>query len=95
MGPAREILLTTLDDRALDLIHASLIQISGKVKSTRKGRAWDVWINDHPFHIEADMNSMTITLSAGCNQSADHPWVEKITSVLKQTLNDYVVAPES
>ena len=90
MGPVREISLTTVDDQALDLIHASLQQAVDEVVATRDGRVWDVWSNARPFHVEVDPTALTIAISASCNQAEDHTMLERIANALLRQLGKYV-----
>ena len=90
MGPVREISLTTVDDQALDLIHASLQQAVDEVVTTRDGRVWDVWSNTRPFHVEVDPTAQTIAISAGCNRAEDHALLDRIANALLGQLGKYV-----
>lgn len=90
MGPVREISLTAADDEALDLIHATLLQVADKVVATRDGRVWDIWCNAQPFHIEIDPVALAITVSAGCNRAEDHALLEQIGNALINQLVKYV-----
>jgi hypothetical protein len=87
MGPVRELPHAALDDEALDLIHATLVQIAEKVEATRQGRVWDVWIDERPFHVEADAQSMEIRIAAGCNQPEDHQLLRRVADALKMKLD--------
>lgn len=90
MGPVFEISLATVDDEALDLIHATLLQVANEVVATRDGRVWDVWSSGQPFHIEVDLNASTIAISAGCNGDEDHASLERIANALLRRLSMYI-----
>jgi hypothetical protein len=71
MGPVCEIPLTSDSSEVLDAIDAVLAETATKILRTRRGRTWDIWVNERPFHVCVDKSLPAVLVSAGCNDPED------------------------
>jgi hypothetical protein len=90
MGPISEIPLNSDGGDVLDRIDAALSELTDEIVRTRKGRTWDIWINERPFHISIDDLSRTLLISAGCNGKEDHQLLRQVTESITTTVRTLI-----
>jgi hypothetical protein len=93
MGPTCEVTLRQLDGELLDEVHRHLKDVADEVVATRKRRVWDVWMEGHPIHVQADDESTGLWLAAGCNQPEDWAIIERLALSLANALGGQASKP--
>lgn len=93
MGPTCEVLMELDDDATLDSIDAILAAICPRIERTRKGRVWDVWIEDRPFHLSVHNNPPTVVLAAGCNDTEDYVLLRSLSGRIAAVLGGLASEP--
>ena len=93
-GPACEVELPSIPDRvALDAIDEFLTGVCEHIKRTRKGRVWDVWIDERPVHVAVVDSRGAVELSAGCNAPEDYAILRRLGRSLADILGGKATEP--
>jgi hypothetical protein len=92
-GPTCEVWLESDDQHVLDVIDAILEAAAGTIKRTRKGRVWDVWIDDRPVHVWVEASPPMVVLAAGCNAPEDYAILRHLAETLAKALGGEATEP--
>lgn len=71
--------MESADDATLMAIDEVLGSLADRIDRTRKGRNWDLWIEERPFHVQVVDSPASITLAAGCNRAEDYGILRRLT----------------
>ena len=93
MGPTCEIQFACDAESVLLVVDAVLSSVANPIERTRKGRAWDVWLNGRPIHALVDVATSTIRLSAGCNEAEDYALLRQLSNQLATAVNGVASEP--
>jgi hypothetical protein len=93
VGPTCEVLLESVAPPVLDAVDAVLSALAERVDRTRKGRAWDVWVDGRPVHVEVAGSPPSVGLSAGCNGPEDYAILERLAGALADRFGGLASAP--
>jgi hypothetical protein len=93
MGPTCEVLLQSDEPSVHGTIDAFLESASDRIERTRKGRAWDLWIDGRPIHVQVVASPPAVGLSAGCNDAHDYTVLRQIAEGLAAACGGLATEP--
>ena len=71
-----------------------LLESQVTLSASRKGRVWEVWIDNRPIHVAIVASPARIELAAGCNAAEDYTVIHNLAKGLAAILNGKVSEPE-
>ena len=91
MGPTCGIVLNSVPtNEQLNAVDDFLARVAGEIERSRKGRVWDVWIDNRPVHVAVVASPARIELSAGCKAAEDYTILQNLAKGLAAILNGEV-----
>lgn len=87
MGPTCEVLLESDDGTTLDAIDGVLADVADRIVRTRKGRAWDIWVEGRAVHVTVRGSPPAVALAAACNGPEDHSVLKRLAGKLAEVLS--------
>lgn len=93
-GPACSVILSEHSKQTLQDLDVILAAFADRLERTRKGRVFDLWKEQRPYHVHFREEELTIELSAGCNGREDYRFLETLSEALATRLNGVASPPE-
>jgi len=94
VGPTCSVVVESITGETLDRIDEALELLADRIERTRKGRRWNVWINDRPFAVRVSGANSAIELAAGCNTAEDWELTRRFALSLGSEMNGTATEPE-
>ncbi|WP_406698025.1 hypothetical protein V5E97_04145 [Singulisphaera sp. Ch08] len=93
MSLACEVLLESDEPAMLDTIDSFLEAAADRIDRTRKGRVWNLWIDERPIHVEVVDQPPSIGLSSACDDAHDDSVLRRLAKGLATACGGLALEP--